>query len=209
MKQITCLPVLLLLYCPLQKAQRDSSLPKQNPILFLESFFGAAGGDQISGLALGGSLHYQHRLDLFSVRFSGILDLQPPPDFNRTGVLIRLPGMYKSLGEVSLLYGKRWIRPGHSLSISAGLSENFFGRRLDSTAQYNWLQSNNTGIAWEANIKWFKKKKRPFHVYYGLIPLGRPTGFGRSYGLKLSGNISKTWYVGLAGTIGFGWHKKY
>lgn len=51
------------------------------------------------------------------------------------------------------------------------------------------------GAAFETNIKWFKKEKK--------------NPFGFSYGAKLSGNISKNYYIGLSAVVGLGWHKKY
>jgi hypothetical protein len=210
MKKKLFLPVFLLLHSPLLNAQKDSIPVIKSPIVFSEMYFGPAGSDQINGLTMGANINYQHRDKLYSLSFSTILDLEPPPGSVQGPVIIDLPVIYKSLGSVSFLYGKRWIWPGHSISCSAGISENFFWRyRTDSTGNYNWFHSDNTGIALEANIKWFKKKKRPYHVYYGLIPVGRPTALGRSYGFKLFGNISKTWYAGIALSVGLGWHKKY
>lgn len=210
MKQLLLLPVLFLLTCPLLNGQTDSSGLRHNPILFFETYFGSAGSDQINGLAVGANINYQQQDKIYTLRFAGIYDFTPPSGIGQPRLLIDLPQVYKSMNEVSLLYGKRWIWPGHSLSLSAGIAENFFWRyRSDSTGNYNWFQSDITGVAFEANIKWFKKKKRPYHVYYGLIPVGRPTALGRSYGFKFFGNISKSWYAGLAISVGFGWHKKY
>jgi len=59
------------------------------------------------------------------------------------------------------------------------------------------------------NVKWFKKEKKRFRAYYGLIPIGKPTSFGRSFGFKLYGNIGKLSYVGIGINYGFGWHKRY
>jgi hypothetical protein len=60
----------------------------------------------------------------------------------------------------------------------------------------------------ELNFKWFKSKKKRYRIY-GIIPVGEPTSFGRNFGFKLVGNISKNSFVGLGIVYGFGIHKKY
>lgn len=75
---------------------------------------------------------------------------------------------------------------------------------------YYEVSENSIGFPFEVNIKWFKNVKRRYRAYYWLIPLGhKKVAFGRSFGFKLVGNISKTNYFGLAFNFGLGTHKKY
>ncbi|WP_452219027.1 hypothetical protein [Lacinutrix undariae] len=114
-----------------------------------------------------------------------------------------------NVDEFSLLYGKRFIKDTYSFSASVGVSLN--------ELVYNSLDNNmNTstkeqyiGFPFEVNIRLFKRKKERIRVLYGLIPIGKPTSFGRSIGLKLYGNIGRVNYVGLGVNTSLGWHKKY
>jgi hypothetical protein len=58
-------------------------------------------------------------------------------------------------------------------------------------------------------MSFFKTKKERFRIFYGLIPVGEPTSFGRAFGFRLYANIAKNSYVGLGLTFGLGWHKIY
>ena len=58
-------------------------------------------------------------------------------------------------------------------------------------------------------MSFFKSKKERFRIFYGLIPVGEPISFGKSFGFKLSANIAKKSYIGLGLTFALGWHKIY
>jgi len=181
-----------------------------NPILFAEGYVGLGGADAM-GTIYGLSLNYQFfEKDLITIRYTGykeygsnallLTPVTPFPYFVKTD----------EIEELGLLYGKRWVNRGHSWSISAGLSysEMLYVERIDE-ANY-WRERNTVGIPFEVNIKWFKNERKRFRAYYGLIPIGsQRVGFGRSFGFKIAGNISKANYVGFAINNGFGWHKKY
>ena len=46
---------------------------------------------------------------------------------------------------------------------------------------------NFVGFPLEFGIHWFHSKKERYKVLFGLIPVGKPTSFGRGLGLKLYG----------------------
>jgi hypothetical protein len=65
----------------------------------------------------------------------------------------------------------------------------------------NYFKSKSyVGLPFEANMKWFASKKRSKVIWDILIPSG---------GVKIFGNISKRSFVGLGGTFGIGFNKKY
>lgn len=175
---------------------------KTNPILFTEVFVGGAGGEA-SGFLLGAEINYQQKKNLFSVRYTGTLAM----GFSYASLglaVLPFPVKKSKHEEVATLYGRRLIREGHSLSFSVGPAYNrytFYGTEDQE-------QTNAFGVAFETNILWFKKEKRRYRIYR-LIPVGKPTALGHSYGLKLSGNISQTWYTGVSFILGWGWHKAY
>ena len=125
--------------------------------------------------------------------------------------LTGIPFLVENLNsnEISLLYGKRFIKDGHSWSFSGGVSANYalYKRRVDGVNQR--ASEAFVGFPLEINIKWFKKKKKRFRAWYGIVPIGKPTAFGRSLGFKLYGNLGKLSYIGIGLNYGFGWHKKY
>lgn len=175
---------------------------KTNPILFTEVFVGGAGGEA-SGFLLGAEINYQQKKNLFSLRYTGTLAM----GFSYASLglaVLPFPVQKSKQEEVAALYGRRLIREGHSLSFSVGPAYNrytFYGNEDQE-------QTNAVGVAFETNILWFKKEKRRYRIY-GIIPVGNPTALGHSYGFKLSGNISQTWYTGVSFIFGWGWHKTY
>ncbi|WP_452219697.1 hypothetical protein [Lacinutrix salivirga] len=180
---------------------------EDNPILFTEILVGYAGGNT-SGFSLGGELNYQQNNNLYSIRYIN----QTALDYEVALIgFVAIPFLESNLkvNEVSILLGKRYIKDGHSFSFSGGLSANnvLFKERINGVE----VKKNKQfiGFPLEVNIKWFKKKKKRFRAYYGLIPVGKPSSFGRSFGFKLYGNVGKLSYVGLGINYGFGWHKKY
>ncbi len=180
---------------------------KTNPIIFGEGYFGAALAG-LSGYYLGANFNYQVKNSLLTFRVSTIPDL----DLKILSPIIPLPYFVDNghADEYSLLYGLRKVKNGHSFSFSAGVSYNY---RLVSTYDNNnqflyQNQHNYAGLPFELNIKWFKKDKSRYRIYY-VFPVGKPTGFGRSFGLKLSGNVSKYSYLAIGLVGGLGYHKHY
>ena len=180
---------------------------KTNPIIFGEGYVGAALAG-LSGYYWGANLNYQFKNNLFSFRFSTIPNL----DLRIISPIIPLPYFVDNghADEYSLLYGLRKIKDGHSFSFSVGVSYNY---RLVNAYDYNnQLLSQNkynyAGLPFEFNVKWFKKDKRRYLIYY-FFPVGKPTGFGRSIGFKLSGNVSKYSYLAIGLVGGLGYHKHY
>ena len=169
----------------------------QNPVIFADINLGHAFGNS-GGLAGGASLNFQNNRHFFTLRSQSTVRLKsywastwiPIPVFEQTS----------NLNEYAFLYGWRFVNDNHAFSFSLGPSYNIFTK--DGTV------SKYGGAAFETNIKWFKAEKQRMRIY-GLIPFGRPTGFGSSIGFKLFGNISKESYFGLGVSYGFGFHKVY
>lgn len=96
------------------------------------------------------------------------------------------------------------------MSFSAGVSFNDFSLKYQNTNdEIIRVHDTYIGFPYELSVKLFKAKKRRFRVFHWLIPIGKPTAFGRSIGLKIFGNFSKRKYYGAGFSYGFGWHRKY
>jgi len=186
---------------------QDSLKLKTNPIIYGDLGFSIplAG---IGGIQFNSSLNFQHHKSLFTLRVVGIQSftvataaLSPFtvfPYFKDAGSLV----------EFSFLDGWRTVDGNHAFSISGGISYNdrvFIDYPNNKRQQ---TESRYAGLPFEMNILWFKARKQKYHIYY-LIPVGRPTGFGHSFGLKLSGNISQHSYVSFGTVFGWGFHKEY
>ncbi|WP_196886520.1 hypothetical protein [Aureivirga sp. CE67] len=185
-----------------------------SPIIYGEFNFGGAGviGGN-GGFMFGLSTNYQHNKDLFTLRYNHFSEYDFHSNYIDAGLIV-LPYAYvdqKSYyNEVGLLYGKRWISKGTSFSLSLGPSLNFQSDKIrPQNGKEYWENNSYVGLGYEANIKFFKGKKRRFRAPYGLIPFGKKTSFGRSLGFKFIGNISKNSYFGIGVNYGFGIHRKY
>lgn len=179
---------------------------KTNPIVFLDANVGYAGGSS-SGFINGGSLNYQKNNDLFTIRTSQLID----SDLGYISPYLPLPifEVKETITEYGLLYGKRYVYENSSFSFSAGIAT--IDRQLDSKDNSNQEFSRkplSIGFPFEVNIKWFNSKKEKYRIY-GLVPVGKPTGFGNSFGFKILGDISKTSYIGIELSFGIGFHKSY
>ena len=181
------------------------------PIIFGEVLFGGAGRiNGNGGILLGGELNYQYKKSLFSIRYienseleSDVVLLTPVTAFP----VLRQKHFSK---ETGLLYGRRWIYRGSSLSVSGGVSSNKFSSNLtDENNQTYRITESYLGFPFEVNFKWFKSEKKKYRILYGLIPVGKPTAFGQNFGFKLTGNLSRNSFVGLGLVCGLGVHKKY
>lgn len=152
---------------------------------------------------VGAELNYQQNKSLFSFRYTSTTAMGI--SHSSLGlVALPFPVLKSTMDEMAVLYGRRTIRQGYSLSFSLGPAYNqytFYGNEEQE-------QTSFIGLAVETNILWFKNEKRRYRIYR-IIPVGKPTAFGHSYGFKLSGNISQTWYTGVSFILGWGWHKTY
>lgn len=183
-------------------AQNDSS-QKTNPIIFADVSAGVARLDGEVAANITYRINYQRDKSLYSLRYSGTAVLSTEFFF-----VVPVPTLQTYNEEFGFLYGRRWIDDGQSTSVSLGVSYNRFRAERDEITDVFNIQSNHIGLPFEANIKWFKVKKKRVRIY-GLLPVGRPTGLGGSFGFKLSGNISKKSYVALGLTYSFGYHREY
>ena len=156
-----------------------------------------------SGALLNMGLNYQVNKSLFTLRLNAIGGNFPEV------VYAARPRTETNLFEYAALYGLRFINGGHSYSFSAGLS---FDNRV-TTVSFNDVELQHfanryPGVPFEMNVLWFKKAKRRNRIY-GIIPFGKPTAYGGSYGFRLSGNLSKYSYISLGGIFGLGYFKHY
>lgn len=204
MREKIFLAFFLLLVFSVVSAQekKDSLNVKQNPIAFADINLGYAIGSA-KGLSVGVSFYYQKENQLFTFRVFETVDIE------KVDLLF---GVFptnidsKTLNEYSLLYGKRFIVTDRSYHFSAGISYNTF-----KYVKQDIVLSEEVfvGFPLEVGMNFFNANKEKFRVLYGLIPVGKPTSFARSYGFKLYANIAKKSYIGLGITIGLGWHKIY
>ncbi|WP_439129928.1 hypothetical protein [Polaribacter sp.] len=179
----------------------DSLIIKANPIVFVDGNLGYANG-YLQGFSAGFSINYQIKRDLFKLRFFTIENIEKIDFF----IFFPINIVSTTLDEYSLLYGKRYIEDNFSYHFSGGISYNkeTFNDNGNKTVKDSFV-----GFPIEIGISWFKSKKERFRIFYGLIPVGKPTSFGKSIGIKLYGNIAKKSYVGIGFSFGLGWHKKY
>lgn len=192
-----------------QDTVKTNSVVKTNPIIFGEFYAGSAVAG-VSGIEAGLGLNYQIKKSLITIRYTEIdhtkLAVVPIVFFIGIPIVVDLG----HASEFAALYGLRSIKAGHSLSFSFGVSQNTHVVKCYDN-NYNLqsqTQSSYVGMPFEFNIKWFKKSKARYRIYY-LIPVGKPSGFGNSIGVKLSGNISQYSYLALGINLGLGYHKSY
>lgn len=174
--------------------------PGSKPILFLDTYAGHAYG-AAGGFTAGVAAHYQTSGHLFSLKYAGTL--------RSRGVIVIFPVIESSLDELGIMYGRRWIWEASSLSISAGISHNWFAEQFKSSPNnVGYVNSRSAGIPFEASLKFFKKNRTRYKAFL-LIPVGPPTAFGRSIGFKVIGNFARNGYLGFGISLGWGFHKKY
>jgi len=201
--------ILLLINVLLCFSQQDSTQVKtnDNPILYGGFTFGGSGG-KVDGLTFGANLNYQINKDLITFRSIYIIDKNN--DVGLAAIFI-IPLFFggDSMNENALLYGKRFIFEGSALSISAGISSNLRKYKVNVNNESIQKRSSYIGIPFEVNFDLFKNRKKRYRIIYGLIPIGKPTAFGRYFGIKFFGNFGKFNYFGLGMNFGLGWHKKH
>jgi hypothetical protein len=178
----------------------DSDIKKSNPIIYFEGFGGPTIGQSV-GISGGLELNYQTGESLFTFRFTNAVGYS-----ERGDNYIIMPRYYKSEDnkEYALLYGRRWLSPNHSYSISVGVSRNNLEMKkletIDPEASFSFKSQSFYGVPFEANYKWFYSKKKSKLIYNAIIP---------SVGVKLFGNFGKYSFFGAGVTVGFGLSKKY
>lgn len=182
---------------------------KDPPILFAEYYVG--GGGEFSGYGgplIGAALNYQQKNNFYTFRVTALYQYQY--NYVYLSPFTPLPVMKKKheLNEYALMYGRRWIKKGSSFSVSTGISVNNFKTKYSNNNQTTVSTDVYMGVPFEVNVKWFKARKKPYHIY-SIVPVGKPTAFGHNFGFKLVGNVSKHSYMGIGLVYGWGWHKKY
>jgi hypothetical protein len=200
--------ILFLCYNSSAQIDTDSIKVKSNPIIFGDFMIGGAGGEA-NGLAFVFGLNYQINKDLITLRSAYLLAENKNVNILEALLIIPIFIGGDSVNEFSLLYGKRFVFNGSALSISAGVSTNLIKFKETINDEKIARRNSYIGIPFEINFNFFKKEKKRYRVVYGLIPVGKPTSFGKSIGLKVFGNFGEYNYFGIGLNTGIGWHKKY
>ncbi len=192
-----------------QTVKKDSIQVNKEPIIYADGTFGYIGSNLSGAFYFGGTLNYQQNKNLYSVfvrHNSGA-----KADYALIAPFIAFPVFYRKFysDEFGGLYGRRWnTKLGTSYSVSVGASiTNLTVRKLINNTVYK-ERSQYLGVPFQLSVKWFKRKKKRFKVY-GIIPVGKPTSFGSSFGFKIVGNISRNSYIGVGLSFGLGIHQKY
>ncbi|MEM5563546.1 hypothetical protein WNY78_00450 [Psychroserpens sp. AS72] len=187
----------------------ESARSESNPIIYGNFMIGVGGSsNEVSGLTLGFDVNYQINKDLFTFRTTYIAEENREAGFAAILIFPRYTGG-DSMNEFALLYGKRFVFSGSALSLSAGLSTNLLKYSHYVDGDKIRFRKSHMAIPFELNFNIFKARKKRIRVFYGIIPVGQPTSFGRSFGVKLFGSLGEVNYFGLGLNFGFGWHKKY
>lgn len=197
-------PLIMLIFLSFQsfsQQKNDSIVKKKNTIFFADVNLGYA---YFSEHALSGglSLNYQKKNNLFKFRFIQNEYIQKIKLFLNFIPIEKTSVIYN---EHSILYGKRIMKDNHSIHFAIGVSYNYLEyveKNHSILRDYFW------GVPLEIGFLSFNKNKEQYRVF-GMIPVGKPTSFSRSAGLKIVANLAHQSYVGLNLTLGFGWYKKY
>ena len=180
--------------------KQDSIKVKEHPIVFGDFLLGYSNTGKRAA-TVGLNLNYQLNNNLFTFRTSETTSIDRIDWF----LIFPISIVSNTTTEYALLYGKRYIEDDLSYHFSGGISYNI-NEDINGNIKTKDIFA---GFPLEIGMSFFKPKKERFRVFYGLIPVGKPTGFGRSIGFKLYANIAKRSYVGLGVTFGLGWHKIY
>jgi hypothetical protein len=188
----------------------DSTQQKSNPIIYADFMIGGAStaNGEVNGLTFDFDVNYQINKDLLTFRSTYIAERNN--DVGLAAIFI-FPSFLggDSMNEYALLYGKRFIFNGSAISVSAGISSNLLKYTKVVNDDNIKFRKSYIAIPFEVNFNLFKSEKRRFRVLYGLIPVGKPTAFGRSFGVKLFGSLGKFNYFGFGLNFGLGFHKNY
>jgi hypothetical protein len=178
----------------------DSVKIKENPIVFGDFLVGYSNTGK-RAVTVGGNLNYQSKNNLYTFRTSQTTSIDKIDWF----LFIPISIVSNTTTEYAALYGKRYIEDGMAYHFSAGISYNI-NEDINEDIK---TRDTFAGFPLEIGMSFFKPNKERFRIFYGLIPVGKETSFGRSFGFKLYANIAKRSYVGLGLTFGLGWHKIY
>jgi|SRR6185503_526069 len=174
---------------------------KTNPIIYADMDFSPS-TSVADGLLFAADFNYQAGNNLFTLKATGIGHMDKviySQDFDENDIY----------GEVAALYGRRWILGGHSFSFSAGLAVE--GQTVDYSYRgciVTQTHTNYIGFPFEAKVLWFRPRKRRSRIY-GIIPYGKPTGFGGGAGLNVAGNVSAHSFISFGLVFGVGYFKRY
>lgn len=179
---------------------------KTNPIIYLDGTMGFAGGKS-SGFLFGGSLNYQKKNNLFTLRTTQFSDSK----LAYVSPFLPIPYLdtKEIITEYGILVGKRYIHNNKAWSFSVGLATvKREIKKVDENDTYYFDSAHALGFPFQVDINWFKRNKEPYRIY-GVIPVTKNTALGNSIGFKFIGNVSKTTFVGLGVSFGIGYHKEY
>lgn len=190
--------------------ETDSLHIKTNPIIYADFLLGGSSSSngEVSGMTFGFGVNYQINKDVFTFRSNYIYEINKEKGFEALLVLPLFKGG-DSMNEFALLYGKRFIFYNSALSVSVGVSSNLLKYTDVINDESHKFRASYIAIPFELNFHLFKGEKRRFRVLYGIIPIGKPTSFGRSIGFKLFGSLGNHNYYGLGINFGLGSHKNY
>jgi hypothetical protein len=168
-----------------------------NSIIYIEGFGGPSVVKNV-GVSGGVELNYQFGKSLFSFRYTNSAGYT-----RKSNIVIVFPAYYKSEdnSEYALLYGRRWLMDNHSYSVSTGISYNNLELAVKDIDGNRFAHYENFwAVPFEANYKWFYRKKKSKLIYNAMIP---------SVGVKLFGHIGTYSFAGVGVSVGFGLSKKY
>lgn len=175
-----------------------------NPIIFGNFNFGA-GAVGLRGFSYGVTMNYQGKFGLLTARLSAIQNY-------KSEAVLFFPVLFRDrdiVSETALLYGYRKIYQGSSLSFALGASYNHRTRKYIDKGESGFKSTSSyAGIPFELNFLLFNSIKRRYRLYY-IIPVSKPTGFSRTIGFKVFGNVSKNSYAAVGLVYGYGFHKHY
>ena len=175
---------------------------KTNPIIYADAGLGIAAGDN-SGILLNLGINYQVKKSLLTIRANAIGDNFPEK------IVGPGPRRFSDLYEIGGLYGRRFIKNGHSLSFSAGLAFDDRPVAISTAGQVQQKFENRyPAVPFEINMLWFRRNMQ-YNPLHRILKVNETWGYGGSIGVRLSGNVSRYSYVAIGVVAGLGVHKRY
>ena len=178
--------IILSTFTAFSQVANDSIIKKKTkPIIYGDMFFGPSLNKNSGTVFIGGSINYQNKKNLFSLRYIVNAEVE-------TKWFLFFPTFINESEnrETAFLFGQRFIDGNQSLSYSGGISYNQYEvynyeyeNKFLTTVPNNSISSiteNHFGLPFEAEIRWFNSKKERYRIIYALIPIGKPTGFCRN-----------------------------
>ncbi|WP_296633958.1 hypothetical protein [Polaribacter sp.] len=155
-KQILIVAFLLIFLSVKAQENLDSLRLKPNPIVFGDFSLGYSNGF-IRGFAIGGSINYQNKNNLFTFRALQVINIKKIDFF----LIIPINIESETMTEYSLLYGKRYIEDGFSYHFSGGISYTSYDRSFENDN----LTIDYVGFPIETGVSWFKNKKTDLEFF--------------------------------------------